>query len=408
MSITPALGARLVGFRGRATGCTSIHDELYGTALVLEDENEQLVILSCDLLSVHPRIVARVRELLRSTLGIRADRVMICCSHTHSGPPGYATRSSHPIDQAYVERLPDTLASAVRIAQSNLRPARADHDSGEATIGINRREVIGEGETILGNNPDGPLDREVGVLRVDSAEGAPLATLVNYACHPVILGPQSLAVSADFVGKTREVVEAATGAPMLFVQGACGDINPIGGVTAEYTNCRDLGTTLGDEVVRVWSGIEPRQTQVRLTAHSCQLELPVRTLPDQAPLWDRNLEDALDKEFPWAAEMGEEGVKTEVQALALADLAMVSAAAEPFVETGLAIKAASPFARTFFGGYANGCVGYVPTAQSFPHRGYEITQAPVFYRLPASIAPEAEQMMVRACVNELERASPEA
>ena len=100
-------------------------------------------------------------------------------------------------------------------------------------------------------------------------------------------------------------------------------------------------------------------------------------------------------------ELGEGGARMEVQALALGDLALVSAACEPFVETGLAVKAASPFARTFFAGYTNGCVGYVPTAHAFPYGGYEIDRAYLGYRLPAPVAPEAEQMVVRACVEAL-------
>lgn len=184
-NLTPAIGAWLVGFRGRASGCTAIHDDLYATALVLASGDEKIAIVSCDLIAVHPQVVAEVRELVRSTTGIPARNVMLCCSHTHSGPPGYAAEGSRAIDRAYAAYLPFRLAGAVRLANDNLRPARLGHGSGEAAIATNRRQVIGEGRTILGTNPDGPLDREVGLLRIDSAGGDPLATLLNYACHPV-------------------------------------------------------------------------------------------------------------------------------------------------------------------------------------------------------------------------------
>ena len=231
-SLTPAIDTSLVGFDGRASGCTSIHDELYATALVLDDGEERAAILSCDVLGVHPTIVASVRRLVQDATGISGSHLMVCCTHTHSGPPGYAVENSRPIDRAYAAYLPFYLAGAIRLAWDGLRPARLGHASGQATIAINRREVTAEGKTILGVNPGGPLDREVGVLRVDTAGGAPLATLVNATCHPVILGTRSLVVSADFVGRTREVVEAATGAAMFFVQGDFGDIHAIGGVQA--------------------------------------------------------------------------------------------------------------------------------------------------------------------------------
>ena len=102
-------------------------------------------------------------------------------------------------------------------------------------------------------------------------------------------------------------------------------------------------------------------------------------------------------------ELGEHGARMEIQAIAIGDLAIVSHASDPFVETGLATKQASPFARTFFAGYTNGCIGYVPTAGAYPHGGYEVLQAWVGYRLPAPIAPEAEQMAVRAGIEALEQ-----
>ncbi|HKO23713.1 MAG TPA: hypothetical protein VJY65_03125, partial [Chloroflexota bacterium] len=90
-----------------------------------------------------------------------------------------------------------------------------------------------------------PIDPEVIVLRVEAEAGTPVATLVNYACHPVVLGPRSLSISADYVGAMRRVVTQATGAPCLFVQGACADINPIGGGHADDATVVALGATLG-------------------------------------------------------------------------------------------------------------------------------------------------------------------
>ena len=403
-NITPAIDAWLVGFAGRATGAQAIRDELFATALVLDDGTTRLAIVSCDIISIHPRLIAETRALVHTATGIPADNVMICCTHTHSGPPGYATENSRPVDRAHAADLSFRLAGAVQMANARLAPAALAHDSGEATIGINRREVVGPGQTILGENPGGPVDHSVGVLRVDRVDGAPLALVVNYACHPVILGPRSLVVSADYVGRTRGIVEATTGAQFLFIQGACGDINPLGGVQADDVNLVRLGTILAGEVVRVWASLRPQIHDSGLRAFRTHVELPVGELPGQAQgagTW--NKADRLDQEFPWAVELGEHGARMEVQALAIGDLALVSNASEPFVETGLATKQASPFARTFFAGYTNGCIGYVPTAQAFPHGGYEVLQAWVGYRLPAPIAPEAEQMAVRTSVEALEQ-----
>ena len=195
---------------------------------------------------------------------------------------------------------------------------------------------------------------------------------------------------------------------MLFVQGACGDINPFGGVTENYRGCDRLGTLLAGEALRVLAGIEPRLMDVRIMAASSELDLPVHPLPGQVPVTSPDMQDVLDQEFPWAAQVGEAGARIEVQALAIGDLAIVSAAAEPFVSTGMAVKAASPFAQTFFAGYTNGCVGYVPTADAYPHRGYEVAEAHIGYRLPAPVAPQAEGMLVRTCIDALRQVSAAA
>lgn len=410
VTLTPAIGAWLVGFAGRESGSTGMLDDLYATALVLRDTDTTVAIVSCDLIAVHPDLVVHIRALTEEATGIPGANVMICCTHTHSGPPGYALEGSRPIDRAYVAHLPFLIAGAIRLAWQRQQPARIGHAGGSAAIGINRRELK-NGRLVLGENPDGPVDRSVDVVRVDSLDAGPLAALLAYACHPVTLHQANLQISADYVGRARAAFEAATGVPLLFVQGACGDINPIGQAHADNTHCTRLGRILAGEALRVYAAIDPRDDRPRLAAAQALIELELRPLPGERRVlpagWD--VRATLDQQFPWAVTIGDRGVRTEVQALAIGDLGIVAAACEPFVETGLAVKAASPFARTCFAGYTNGCAGYVPTAQAFEHRGYEVDVAYLAYRLPAPTAPEAEHDLVRACVDALEQvAAPNA
>src|SRR3989442_61353 len=79
--------------------------------------------------------------------------------------------------------------------------------SGSAPIAINRIETLPDGKIILGQNPTGPTDHEVKVVRIDGLDGRPIAAIVNYAAHPVVLGPEPLLVSADYPGVVREIVE---------------------------------------------------------------------------------------------------------------------------------------------------------------------------------------------------------
>ncbi len=74
--------------------------------------------------------------------------------------------------------------------------------------------------------PTAPVDREYAVIRLDRADGTPLAVLFNYACHPVVMGGDNYQYSADYVGTASAVVEKDLKTTCLFLQGACGNINP--------------------------------------------------------------------------------------------------------------------------------------------------------------------------------------
>ena len=84
----------------------------------------------------------------------------------------------------------------------------------------------------------------------------------------------------------------------------------------------------------------------------------------------------------------------ELQALSIDDVALVSLAAEPFVEIGLQIKARSAAAITFVVAYANGCVGYVPMPLAYDLGGYEVSSSYVYYRLAAALAPACADLMI--------------
>lgn len=401
-TITPAIGARLVGFAGRPSGCTSVHDDLKATAVVLQSGAECLAILSCDLLGVHQTLIQQIRQRVQETHGLAPDRLMICCSHTHSGPPGCAAPGMTDLDRRYVSYLPDLLAGTVAQAFTALTPARLGGGTGTTNIAINRRQKLPDGSMILGENPDGPIDRAVGVLRLDAVSGSPLATIVNATCHPVILGPKSLAVSADFVGRTRAVVEQATGAPMLFLQGACGDINPRGGVQSDYANCVRLGGALAGDVLSTWATIETSDDAPHLAAESRQIAVPLAVADASSPPQQlSSFFGQIDVEFPWQAEVVGGATPMEVQAFRIGALGIVAVGCEPFVETGLATKTDSPAATTFFTGYSNGNIGYVPTASALEEGGYEAELAHRYYRQPAAVTPAAERLTVEAAVTAL-------
>jgi neutral ceramidase len=395
--ITPPVGIYQIGF-GRKSGSQSIRDDLYATALVLGNGQNKAALVSCDLLFLHPEVISRVRADVGARTSIPPGNIMFCCSHTHSGPIVYALPDSEERDQGYVTNLIYQLSGAVCMAYDSMREAHVGVGSGRAQIGINRRAKKPDGTMTIGENPEGPVDTEVGLIRLDTADGTPIALVVNYTCHPVILGPKSLALSADFPGQTRAIVERITGARMLFVQGACGNINPLGGVRDSDENVVRLGTMLAGEVIRTYHGVslEPLRT---VMATSETVQIPLAPLPEESSEQaSRRARVTAHRPWPWRVEVQEDGGQLstpgEMQALRTNEAVFVGAPGEVFVEIGLEVKDRSPLSDTFFAAYTNGCISYIPVPEAYTEGGYEVSTSYIGYRLPAPVSPLTAQLMV--------------
>jgi hypothetical protein len=204
----------------------------------------------------------RIRAKVR---GVAGD-VIFLASHTHSGP----TYSEAP--QALEHAIP-RIESAIEGAVRAMLPAQIGSGWGQTYIGFNRRyvEVDGAVRMFWRNEPKTsttfPVDPAVGVIRIDRRDGTPLAILVNYACHPVVFGPDNVQYSADYPGEMRRYIEGEMGhgSMAFFIQGAPGDINPYYDKTPLIEDAADVmrqtGDKLGAEAVRVARGIETRASQ---------------------------------------------------------------------------------------------------------------------------------------------------
>src|SRR5947209_2682647 len=222
VTITPPIGTPMIGFAGRGAA-DGLHDDLTATALVLEGpvagstgEVTRVALVACDLLFLMSEEVHAVRQAVATLTDVPAANVVVACSHTHYGPSTTTSRGEAPQIGPYLANLVHQLAGAVAMARARAVPARLGWGQGEVKVGINRRERIASGEIILGQNPAGPVDPRVAVLRIDKAGGSPLAAVLNYACHPVSLSSRCTHISADFPAVARGLVEQATGATCLF------------------------------------------------------------------------------------------------------------------------------------------------------------------------------------------------
>ncbi len=397
VNITPYAGINLSGFGGRTKGSAGIHDDLYAKAVVLDDGTMKIGIVSCDLLNLDESSVVSIREKAQELTGMDGENILISTTHTHSGPLTSPLRGFGKLDREWVNVLEKEIAGAVFIAHSNLQEARIGAGKGHAEINLNRREKRDD-RVVLGVNPGGAIDYEVGVIRIDDADQNPLCIITNYACHPVVMGGNNYLLSADYPGYAMRLIEQIQGgdAVAMFLNGTTGDINPIRRGTFE--EAKRSGNVLGAEVVKVCEEIETSpDAELRMAKE--KVELNSGELPSEDELAEiienrkKQLETSdqkrsMDREIilTWAEDalsMVRRGKKSaivpvEVQVLRLGDITLAGMPGEVFVEIGLGIKTGSPFEHTFAVGYTNGCIGYMPTKKAFEAGGYETHSA---YRL---------------------------
>ena len=452
------LGMRGPGMRAWCDPFGAVESDLTVTALVLSWMDRTLVILGCDLGLLGFGAAGEIRRRVAEVVGTPTSHVLLNCSHTHAAPatPEWLTADDdvqRAMEERFQARIIRAAADAAAAALGSLEPARIGSGWGEAPIGVYRREIGPDGRDHLGEVPDHPIDRSVGVIRVDDLQGRSIATAFSFGCHPVLQGPRTQATSSDYPGAARAVIERSGGLS-LFLQGCGGNINPRYGIGFEL-DCRDTkdreGAILGGEVVKVASGI---RTNVRrgprtplgtvgislwpwlpvdgpaghyLGAVDQTVQLPLSALP--------SLETALDLQNRYRGELAElreqraptqdisvarrwaqwserlveavrDGRTTSeiiIQAVRINDIALLALSVEPFYETGLAIRERSPIAHTQVLGDSNGYAGYLPRAEDHPAGGWSVHERyavpdlyPQSWLQPVILHSDAERLVVEA------------
>lgn len=404
--ITPPPGTFLIGYGNRFFGNTRAREPLTVTALALRDGDTTAVLVACDLLAV----TDATRDAVQSRV---PAPVMIACSHTHSGPVTHADDNSPEDSQVYVHWLIEQIIAACEEALNQMHAVTLAHGQGRGTIAINRRQHEIDGTISIGYNPGGPVDKSLDVLQFRHEDGTPLATIVNYACHPTMLGPANRQASADWPGIMRGVVEGETGAPCLFVQGAGADLNPRlpHNPLSQWSDRFNLGLEVGRRAMTALDAAQP-VSSLPLRVASSVAQLPVEPYTgEEAPEYayrpvvaafasvPRFMVDPLiHRIFPWAVTLTTTGTRTTVHmplsALRIGDVLLMGMGAEVFTQIGMVLKQVSPAPIPLVASLTNGCIGYLPTPADHALGGYEVDIAPYFFRVPGRLSNGAADIAI--------------
>jgi Neutral/alkaline non-lysosomal ceramidase, N-terminal len=424
VDITPRAGVIMDGYGARREPSRGVHDPLFARALVLEREGERFAIVSCDLLGIHASITSEVRRLAEKRLGIAPDNLLVCATHNHAGPAGLRGGMFSRLNEALAAMLVQHIIGALDEAVGNMRPAKLKlAQTVIDTISQNRRD------------PGGPIDRVLRVLLVEGEEG-PIASVLNFACHGTVLNGENLMLSAEFPGVACRLLQQQTGAPALYLQGVCGNVNPVW-IRQDFESVERAGQIVGSAALRVvaelralgpgqrahnirWDEfpempVPGRVVEPWLRAGRREIEVPLREFlsDDEYALPIEELTAKLVSQpeatgerragmakltryqnerwaATWARRQPEKTAqRAEIQALSLGEgLALLALPGEFFVETGNAIREHAGDEDVLIASYANDYIGYVIPPAAYDEGGYE---AGITF-----CTPEAEGMIVDA------------
>lgn len=417
--LEPHAGLWMTGFASRLKPAASTHDPITARGLLLDDGEGKLAVVVCDLLGFTPQAVGEMRRGIAGQTSIPEQNILICCTHTHSGPTSMPMRGTlGHLDDQWLSSAQARIVELVRGLCLSLQPAgiRAAFTP-VSGIGHNRQDDAHA------------IDEELGVLAVDAADGTPIATVLNYATHAVVLGPDNLEFSADFPGAAARSIEKLRGGLGMYMQGACGDVDPLvyrnrGWGRGTFEDAEEMGRRLAEAAAAAVAQADTT-ADVRIRAGGKTVDVPLDPPPSAADLaamiatfesdrdravaeGDLNAELVASAMLDWSHELEAaigagsvpESVPAEVFAAALNDLRIVGLPFETYGDIGVGIKTGLKPLKTFFAGYANGLFGYCPTGWAKDQGGYgAYDSCRWFGGLITPIGYGADELLVREAVS---------
>jgi hypothetical protein len=401
--ITPDRPIYMSGYASRDHPSEGVIHDLWAKALALEDhKGNRVVIVTTDLVGLPRSISDIVAARVEKAYGIDRAQLVLNSSHTHTGPlirhnletMFELTPEDSQVVADYAATLTEKLVMVVGAALKDLAPANLWFGNGRATFAINRREKTPKG-VIIGENPAGPVDPDVPVLKVTAPDGKLRAVLFGYACHNTTLTGQFYRISGDYAGFAQIALEEANpGATALFVMLCGGDQNPHPRSTLELA--RQHGGELAAEVNRV---LGEKLTRVRGATHAAFQITELGFAPQSREGFEARLQETNVYRVRHAKAMlrlYDDGnpirrYSYPVQAIQFGkDLTFVALGGEVVVDYALRIKREFGSKGVIIAGYSNDVMSYIPSLRVLKEGGYEASDSMIYYGLPGPYDEQVE------------------
>ena len=398
VDITPPLGVWMGGYAARKEPARGIAQPLHAKAAALADSGgRRAVFVTLDVLGLTEPAVDRIASAVRRQYGLPRERLLLCSSHTHSGPiirdqlaVAYDLTPSQWDDvRAATRRIEGQVVDVIGRALGGMQPARLRWAQGTAGFAANRRAAI---------TPDGPVDHAVPVLAIERRDGSLAGLLFGYACHNTTLPASFVSYHGDYAGVAKAELERRhAGTTALFIQGCGADANPTPRGTLELAERH--GRELADAVDRALAGASEIAGPLRTAFTTVSLDYAPapdaegwrRKLTDPNVYVQRHAQMMLDVIARDGRTVAAEPAPLHV--LRLGPLSLAALSGEVVVDYALAIKRKHG-SGTWVAGYTDSVFGYVPSLRVLREGGYEGGDAMLYFGRPGPFADTVESTVL--------------
>lgn len=414
MEITPVTPVRLAGYSDRNVPFTGVSQKLWSKALAFGSaKHGYSVLLTVDLLGIPAQITQRVREELAKEINIKPENLVICASHTHSGPQiGNILSHFHkPLDEdelaevaLYGSSLILKLKEVALQAIKDIQPSTMDWGTGEVTFAVNRRKH---------HNPNGPVDHSMPLLRIASPDGKVRAVLVSYACHAVTFGPSNNTVHGDWVGEAQLQIEKNIPGTIALVAVGCGadqNSNPRMNkdIKVDFQSVEMQGKSIANEVTRLLASNQLKPVTAGPSGKLKSIELAFANAPDPKELARKAKESGRESNYSRLilnrmarSEDLPMKINYPIQLWSFGnDLSMLFMAGEVVVDYALRLKKEVGTGKLWINAYSNDMPCYIPSQRVLNEGGYEAEGAMAGYEKPSRFKDGVEEQIIEA-VHEL-------
>lgn len=409
IDVTPEFPVRLSGYGNRRTEVGDVAGKLWVKALAIGTD-DPAVLLTVDNCAVPAAVVDAVHAKLAGQ--IKRERLAVCSTHTHSAPalrgaihnivtPPVAEEHRAHIDK-YTDFLIAKMVEATELALKDRQPAKLSVTQGRVGFAANRRAVKDKVWTGFGVTPNGPVDHDLPVIKIETPDGKLRALWAGYACHCTTLGGNFMRIHGDWAGDAQRILQERHPGSIALISIGCGaDANP--NPRDNIANSEQHGKALADEVDRLLKGGWTPLT----SAPVCRLEridLPLDRIPTKEQ-WDqrassKNPAEAQQAQMELAALARGEPQRTTVPNYPVQcwsfgdDLAVVFLGGEVVVDYAIRLKTICDRSKLWVNAYSNDVPCYIASKRVIGEGGYEVDGSMIYYNQPGRLAASVEDQII--------------